>query len=160
DVVPRGLVAMALGLGMRKAVSVGFEDSGRREEVGRAVGTYGIAAGEELPGLPAFTVIGLNTDGHLWTYSVRSGQGEVITADVLPSPAGAHSIGTGPDGAVYMGAYLSSGVMGRIDPDTEEIESLRGPKQGDAIIAHGDQLVVSSYPGAVVHTGDPSADWS
>src|SRR5699024_2499668 len=56
--------------------------------------------------------------------------------------------------------YLSSGVMGRIDPDTEEIESLRGPKQGDAIIAHGDQLVVSSYPAAVVHTGEPSADWS
>lgn len=155
-----GDVLMAYDLRMRKALSVGFEDSELREQLAGAVGTYGIAAGEELPGLPAFTVIGLNTDGHLWTYSVRSGQGEVITADVLPSPAGAHSIGTGPDGAVYMGAYLSSGVMGRIDPDTEEIESLRGPKQGDAIIAHGDQLVVSSYPGAVVHTGDPSADWS
>lgn len=154
-----GDLLMAYDLRMRKALSVGFEDSELREQLAEAVGTYGIA-GEELPGIPAFTVIGLNTDGDLWTYSVRSGQGEVIAADVLPSPAGAHSIGTGPDGAVYMGAYLSSGVMGRIDPDSEEVESLRGPKQGDAIIAHEDQLVVSSYPGAVVHTGDPSADWS
>src|SRR5690625_7023546 len=110
---------MAYALRMRTALSVGFEDSELREQLAGAVGTYGIAAGEELPGLPAFTVIGLNTDGHLWTYSVRSGQGEVVTADVLPSPAGAHSIGTGPDGAVYMGAYLSS----RSEEHTSELQS-------------------------------------
>src|SRR5699024_11086387 len=151
---PEGDVLMAYDLRMRKALSVGFEDSELREQLAGAVGTYGIAAGEELPGLPAFTVIGLNTDGHLWTYSVRSGQGEVITAAVLRRPAAPPRSVTGPGGAVYLGAYLSGGVTGRIDPHAEEIESLRGPKQGDAIIAHGDQLVVSSYPGAVVHTGD------
>lgn len=153
-------VLMAYDLRMRRALSVGFEDSELYEQITGAVGTYGMAVAEELPGLPAFTVIGLTTDGDLWTYSVRSGEGEAITADVLPSHIGANSIGTGPDGSVFMGAYLSSGVMGRIDPDTDEIESLRGPKQGDSIIAHDDQLVVSSYPGAVLHTGDPSADWS
>ncbi|MGP9604204.1 hypothetical protein ACT3SY_15490 [Brachybacterium sp. AOP42-E1-35] len=155
----QGDVLMAYDLRARRATSVGFEESALREELSGAVGTYGIAASEELPGLPQHTVVGLNTDGVLWTYSVRDGQGSAVIADVLASPAGAHSIGTGPDGAVYMGAYLSSGVIGRIDPDTEEIESLRGPKQADTIVAHGERLVVSSYPGAVAHIGDPSAEW-
>src|SRR5699024_12268273 len=94
-----GDVLMAYDLRMRKALSVGFEDSELREQLAGAVGTYGIAAGEELPGLPALTVSGPNTDGHLWAYSVRRGQGEGVTADVLPRPAGAPSLGRGPDGA-------------------------------------------------------------
>lgn len=154
-----GDVLRAYDLRTRRSLSVGFEDSALREELSEAVGTYGIAAFEEVPGLPPFTVAGLNTDGALWTYSVRSGEGSAVIADVLASPAGAHSIGTGPDGAVYMGAYLSSGVIGRIDPVSEEIESLRGPKQADTIITHGEQLAISSYPGAVAHLGEASADW-
>lgn len=155
----QGDVLMGYDLRMRRTLSVGFEDSALREELSEAVGTYGIASSEELPGLPPYTVVGLNTDGVLWTYSTRRKQGSSVIADVLASPAGTHSIGTGPDGAVYMGAYLSSGVIGRIDPDTEEITRLRGPKQADTIVAHGQQLVISSYPGAVAHIGDPSAAW-
>lgn len=155
----QGDVLMGYDLRMRRTLSVGFEDSALREELSEVVGTYGIASSEELPGLPPYTVVGLNTDGVLWTYSTRRKQGSSVIADVLASPAGAHSIGTGPDGAVYMGAYLSSGVIGRIGPDTEEITRLRGPKQADTIVAHGQQLVISSYPGAVAHIGDPSAAW-
>src|SRR5690625_3957685 len=58
-----------------------------------------------------------------------------------------------------MGAYLSSGAMSRIDPQTQDVEYLDGPKQGDHIITHGDQMAVSSYPGAVVNLGSVEGDW-
>ena len=136
--------------------STGFEDSWLWQEMSEAVGTYALTAvdGEDGP-----IVTGINTDGEVWHYHVESQEGELVHADVLGSPAGAHSMGVGPDGAVYMGAYLSSGAMSRIDPQTGEIDHIRGPKQGDAIITHDDQLVVSSYPGAGVHIGPVADGW-
>ncbi|GAA4430671.1 hypothetical protein GCM10023169_34360 [Georgenia halophila] len=141
-----------------RVFATGFEGSELHRAMSDAVGTYGIAV-LDLPGYPADTVVGINTDGNLWRYNMATKRGELVPADVLGSPAGAHSMGVGPDGAVYMGAYLSSGALSRIDPLTQQIEQLRGPKQGDTIISHGDQLVVSSYPGAVVHVGEPGTEW-
>lgn len=139
--------------------STGFEDSWLWEEMAEAVGTYDFTITDEGDGPVA---IGINTDGQIWRYHLDTEQGELLEADVLGSPAGAHSMGVGPDGAVYMGAYLSSGSMSRIDPQSHEIEYLRGPKQGDSIMTHEDLLVVSSYPGAGVHTGSVQGgfDWA
>lgn len=148
---------MACQIPSRRLESVGFEDSPLKAELAGSVGTYGIALLDH-PDLPGDTVVGLNTDGSLWHYSVTSGEHRIVDADLLGSPLGAHSIGVDNDGTVYFGAYLSSGVMSRIDQDTQEIEALNGPKQSDAILAVGDRLAVSSYPGALIHAGGP-ADW-
>lgn len=153
----QGEDVMAYQIPSQRLESVGFEDSPLKAELAGAVGTYGISLLDH-PDLPADTVAGLNTDGALWHYSVATGEHRVVEADLLGSPLGAHSIGVGSDGTVYFGAYLSSGVMSRIDQDTEEIEALNGPKQSDAILAFGDRVAVSSYPGAIIHAGDP-VDW-
>lgn len=143
----------------RRLESIGFENSPLKEELAGAVGTYGVALLDH-PDFPADTIAGLNTDGLLWHYSPVTGRYSTTQADLLGSPLGAHSMGVGGDGTVYMGAYLSSGVMSRIDQGTEEIQALNGPKQSDAILAYGDQIAVSSYPGAIVHIGDPDHwDW-
>lgn len=140
--------------------STGFESSWIHEAMSEAVGTYDFTIAElDGPEFAGPTAVGLNTDGELWKYELGSGDAQLVTADVLGSPAGAHAIGVGPDGAVYMTAYLSSGAMSRIDPETQEVEYGRGPKQGDAIITHQDQLVVSSYPGAGVHMGSIDEGW-
>lgn len=157
-----GSVLTGFDLETEEVFSTGFEDSWVHEATADAVGTYElsvVAADDEAWGP---TIAGINTDGTIWSYDVATREGELVPADVLGSPAGAHSMGVGPDGAVYLGAYLSSGAMSRIDPVTQEIEHGRGPKQGDAIISHGDQLVISSYPGAGVHVGpvDGGWDWS
>jgi hypothetical protein len=110
--------------------------------------------------VPAETVVGLSTDGDLWTYNLPTGRTSLTRAAIAPSPAEAHGLGVGPDGNAYIGAYLSSGSMSRVDSSTLEVEPLRGPKQADAIATHGDELVVTSYPGAVVHVGDPSQPWA
>ncbi len=156
-----GDVLTGFDLDTEEVFSTGFEDSWIHEEMADAVGTYGFTI-TEVPGddFPGATVVGLNTDGHLWRYNLETGAAQLVPADVLGSPAGAHSMGVGPDGAVYMGAYLSSGAMSRIDPVTHEIEYGRGPKQGDAIVTHDNQLVVSSYPGAGVHIGSVDDGWA
>lgn len=156
-----GNVLRSFHLRSHQVRSTGFEDTDLWARLSPAVGTYGIAV-LDVPGQPADTVVGLNTDGDLWQYNIATGRTQVVRADILGARAGAHSLGVGPDGAVYIGAYLSSGVMGRIDQETEEIEQLRGPKQSDTISSHNGQIVVSSYPGAVVHVGDVSGEsqWS
>ena len=136
--------------------STGFEDTWLWEEMSEAVGTYALTAvdGEDGP-----VVTGINTDGQVWHYNVATQEGELVHADVLGSPAGAHAMGVGPDGSTYMSAYLSSGAMSRIAPGGTEVEHIRGPKQGSAIIAHEDLLVVSTYPGAGVHVGEAMDEW-
>lgn len=149
-------VLAGFDLETEETFSTGFEDSELWAQMADAVGTYDfqVTEGDEGP-----VATGMNTDGQLWTYHLDSQEGDLVEADVLESPIGAHSIGVGPDGAVYMGAYLSSGAMSRIDPQTQDVEYLDGPKQGDHIITHGDQMAVSSYPGAVVNLGSVEGDW-
>ncbi|MFG3715218.1 hypothetical protein [Micromonospora sp. NPDC047730] len=145
----------------RRSVSTGFEDSALPAQLADAVGTYGMSLVDlREPLFPGETVAGIDTDGRLWHYNLATRRSRIVPADVLGSPAGAHSMGVGPDGTVYLGAYLSSGVMSRIDQESQQVEQIRGPKQADAIVSHNGTIAVSSYPGAVVHTGDPAQPWA
>ncbi len=139
-------------------VETGFAQSELAEVLAEQVGTYGMEV-MQLPGTDGESVVGLSTDGDLWTYHLKTGETSVTRADIAPAPAEAHGLGIGPDGNTYIGAYLSSGSMTRVDAETLELQPLRGPKQADAIATHGDELIVTSYPGAVVHAGDPDEEW-
>ncbi|SEE91746.1 PQQ-binding-like beta-propeller repeat protein [Ruania alba] len=140
-------------------VPTGFAETELPAYLAQQVNTYGIEV-MDLPGTEGDVVVGLSTDGDLWTYHLTTGETSIIRAEIAPSPAEAHGLGVGPDGNTYIGAYLSSGSMTRVDAHTMELEPLRGPKQADAIATHGDELIVTSYPGAVVHAGDPAGEWS
>ncbi|MFE7331304.1 hypothetical protein ACFU8W_41650 [Streptomyces sp. NPDC057565] len=104
--------------------------------------------------------VGVANTGVIWRYDLDTGAGITVRGLPLGSPATLHSIGVGPDGKVYTGAYLSSGVMARVSTSTYEIEELSGPEQADHIVTHQDRIVVTSYPNAVAYTGatDPW-DW-
>src|SRR5690625_6622460 len=86
---------------------------------------------------PGTSVVGIRPDGKIWRYNLETGHGDVLATDIEGAPATTMSLAPGGDGQVYVGAYLSSGVMARIDPQTGEIEQLNGPEQADAITAHG-----------------------
>lgn len=139
-------------------VPTGFADTDLPAILAEQVNTYGIEV-MELPGVEGEVVVGLSTDGDLWTYNLSTQATTITRAEIAPSPAEAHGLGVGPDGNTYIGAYLSSGSMTRLDADTLELTPLRGPKQADAIATHGEELIVTSYPGAVVHAGYPDEEW-
>lgn len=78
-----------------------------------------------------------DTTGKLWFTINRSGQigrldpasREIRTWDVLPlnetSPSRPYSIALAPDGAVWFGAALRGGVVGRLDPATGAVKVYR-----------------------------------
>ncbi|WP_147915929.1 PQQ-binding-like beta-propeller repeat protein [Ruania zhangjianzhongii] len=139
-------------------VPTGWADADLPELLADQVGTYDMAV-LELPGTEGETLVGISTDGDLWTYHLSTGETTFTRAEIEPAPAEAHGLGVGPDGNAYIGAYLSSGSMTQVDAQSLELTPLRGPKQADAIATHGDELIVTSYPGAVMHAGDLEQEW-
>jgi len=108
---------------------------------------------------PGRTVVGVRPDGQTWRQNIETGHGDVLAAPAVGSPVTTMSIGEGGDGQIYVGAYLSPGVMARVDPATGAVEQLDGPEQADAIAAHEDLTVIGSYPEAVLHAARAGEPW-
>lgn len=109
---------------------------------------------------PDESLHGITPDGTVWTFGLSSGATTTVKTLPIGSPATLHTLGLGPDDKVYVGAYLSSGVMARASTSTYELEALAGPGQSDQVVAHDGRIYVTSYPNAVVYSGtvDPW-DW-
>lgn len=141
----------------RAAAPVDLADTGIEDELGETSQMFLTELGsDEFPGA---TVIGVRPDGQIWRHNLETGNSDVLGTDVEGAPVTTMSLAEGGDGQVYIGAYLSSGVMARVDPETEEIEELNGPEQADAITAHGPDTFIGTYPNAGVHRADAEADW-
>lgn len=104
-------------------------------------------------------LIGMNNDGSTWRFAPTTGEHETFESVVPGAPLTAHTVTSGPDDRIYVSTYLGPGAIGRYDPATEEITTLSGPGQASSLIGFGDQIVVGSYPGGVVHIGDPEQPW-
>lgn len=98
-------------------------------------------------------------DGEVLVFDPSADEVALHDVAVDSAPVIAHSIGLGPDGNVWVGAYLSAGVIAAIDSRSREITQLEGPEQGDAIAAVGPYLMVSKYPDGVVYRYDSSEPW-
>ncbi|SEE91714.1 PQQ-binding-like beta-propeller repeat protein [Ruania alba] len=104
-------------------------------------------------------LLGLNRDGSFWRFDPETGEQAYFESQVSGSRLTAHSIHVGPDDRVYMGYYLSPSLLGRFDPTTEEIEAISGPSQADSWATFEGDILTGSYANAVVHRGDPTAEW-
>ena len=130
-------------------IDTDLEDTGTH----RALNQFVSAAGEE-------TLLGLNRDGTSWAFEPATGEQQVFENQVPGSALRAHSLHVASDDRVYMGTYNGPGTLGRFDPATQEMEQIEGPSQADSFLTlQDDDLVMGSYGNAVVHRGDPAADW-
>jgi len=111
------------------------------------------------PEFPGETLVGVRVDGRLWRFDPATGAGDVLTPGIMGAPATVHSVGHGADGDIYFGAYLSAGVMARVDTDTGTVEQLTGPKQADSIVAHHNRTIVGTYPGADFYAAKANKPW-
>ncbi|PSL00401.1 hypothetical protein CLV30_11661 [Haloactinopolyspora alba] len=92
-------------------------------------------------------------------FDVTSGETRRVYADLEGAPPPIHSLGTGPDGKIYIGGYLSQSGMARWDPDTEKVERLRGVRQVEGFGTFGDRLLIGRYPRAVLSVYDTGLPW-
>jgi len=141
----------------REATAVDLSESGIEDEL---TGTSQMFLAElDTAEFPGASVVGVRPDGQIWRYNLATGNGDVLATDTAGAPVTTMSMAPGGDGQIYLGAYLSSGVMARIDPNSNEITQLDGPEQADAITAHGDQTFIGTYPNAEVYRGQAGHDW-
>ncbi|GAA4430676.1 hypothetical protein GCM10023169_34380 [Georgenia halophila] len=148
----------AYDVGARESAPVDVSGSGIAGEIAGTTRLFLTKLGtEEFPGQ---TLLGVRTDGRLWRYNLATGHADVILTQAHGAPVTTMSIAEGGDGDVYVGAYLSPGVMARVDVETGEVEQLDGPEQADSIAAHGDRTVVGTYPGAGFHVADHDRPWA
>ena len=70
------------------------------------------------------------------------------------------SIGDGPDGNIYCGAYLSPPGMGRYDPDKTGFELLTGTSQVEGFGSFNGDLVFGRYPQGRLYRYDLDQPWS
>ena len=75
---------------------------------------------------PGTSVVGIRTDGQIWRHNLETGHGDVVATEIEGAPVTTMSMAEGGDGQLYVGAYLSSGVMARIEPESGEITHARG----------------------------------
>lgn len=102
---------------------------------------------------------GMRLTGRHWLFDPQTLETSEVVADIEGAPISVHTLSLGPNGNVYTGAHLSSGVMGMIDGRTDGVVELSGPSQADEVTAFGTNIVVGTYPGAGVYVGDPSRPW-
>lgn len=141
-----------------QVVAVDWENSGIADELG---GTSDIALFDQGPdGTPGATLVGIKGDGTVWRYELSTGTGDLADPGIVGAPATVHSVGTGADGDLYFGAYLSAGVMARVDVQTRTVEQLEGPIQAASIAAvSGNRTVVGTYPGAEIYVARSTQAW-
>lgn len=134
-----------------EATPLGFAEHG--------VSTSSLRALEAFPVDDHDVIACFRQDGEVIVFDPSADEVSVHDVAVDSAPVIAHSIGLGPDRNVWVGAYLSAGVIATVDSHSREITQLEGPEQGDAIAAVGPYLMVSKYPNGVVYRYDAREPW-
>jgi len=83
----------------------------------------------------------------------------MVQGDAAGTPFKIRSLGTGPDGNIYVGGYLSPSGMARIDADTQESTLLKGASQIEGMTAYEDWLVYGQYPSGALYCYDVTQPW-
>lgn len=97
--------------------------------------------------------------GRTYGYNFATGDSSYQVPELLGAGAPIISLGTGPQGNIYTGAYLSPPGMGRYNPDKEGFELLTGTSQVEGYGTFGDELVFGRYPQGALYHYDPSKPW-
>lgn len=133
------------------ATALGFTEHG--------VSTSSLRALEAFPVDDHDVIANFRQDGEVIVFDPSADEVTVHDPAVDNAPAIAHSIGIGPEGDVWVGAYLSAGVIATIDTRSRELTQLEGPEQSSTIAAVGPYLMVSKYPDGVVYRYDSREPW-
>lgn len=98
-------------------------------------------------------------NGRIYAFNPATRTTYYHQSDLMGSGAQLVSIGAGPDGNIYSGAYLSPPGMGRWDPDNGEHELLTGTSQVEGFGSFNNDLVFGRYPQGRLYRYDLDQPW-
>lgn len=113
----------------------------------------------DLDGFPGPSLVTATSKAVFHVWHPATGETRHVRSDAAPTPFLIRSLGTGPDGNVYVGGYASPPGMARVDAETGQTELLPGPGQTEDMVAHGDHLVAGTYPGGRLYLYDTTRPW-
>ncbi|MET7331748.1 hypothetical protein [Nonomuraea sp. NPDC005650] len=115
------------------------------------------------------TLVGLGaaTDGtRIFRYEpAGGGWSSTLVTGTPVLPAAINALGTGPDGRVYTGGYLTGGtgvhdpLRSDADDSRPDRPTLNGLNQTDSLLAHDGLLYIGVYPSARLYSYEPGAPW-
>lgn len=113
------------------------------------------------PDFPGLSLVMTYYYGRIYAWNPQTRKTRYIgEADLQGAPNTITTLGSGPDGGVYVGAFLSPPGMARFDPDTGATTLLAGAGQIEGFGTYGDHLVFGRYPGAGLLDFDTTRPWS
>lgn len=113
----------------------------------------------DLPDFPGRSVVGTLWRGATFAYNPTTGAHRVVQSEIPGGAAPVNALGTGPDGRVYAGGFLSGGLA-TLDPATGVRLDYAPTQQVEGLATVGDLLAIGTYPGAGVHLYDPDLAWN
>ncbi|WP_147915930.1 carbohydrate binding domain-containing protein [Ruania zhangjianzhongii] len=145
-----GMIAYDLDTREQRAVSI---DLGGASARGWAVMDVG------LEGFPGESLVTATSKAVFHVWNPQTGETRLMRTDAMPTPFQIRSLGTGPQGDAWVGGYASPPGIAQVDAETGQSVLRPGPGQVEGMVAHGDDLVIGTYPGALLYTYDSTQDW-
>lgn len=110
---------------------------------------------------PGHTLIMTYYNGRIYTQNFEVMKGTYIGEGILEgTPNPIQTIGSGPDGKVYISGFLSPPGVAQFDPASSSYSLLAGAGQLEGIDTWGDnKLVMGRYPGADLLVYDTTQPW-
>ncbi|MGV9359517.1 hypothetical protein [Amycolatopsis sp. NPDC003731] len=111
--------------------------------------------------------LGAGPDGtRIFKYSPATGASSTRLVTGTPVlPAAINALGTGPDGKIYTGGYLTGGtgvydpLHGDADDNHPDTKTRTGLNQTDSLLAHDGKLYIGVYPSARLYSYEPGGAW-
>ncbi len=107
---------------------------------------------------PGYTLVGSIKQGILFKYNFERKSLKKTTLPIHGAPVEFRSIGSGPDGKIYTGGYLSGG-LGVYNPIDNTSVQYEGIGQTERMGISEDKLYIGHYPRAQIYEFDPSKPW-
>ncbi|QOR69721.1 PQQ-like beta-propeller repeat protein [Ruania alkalisoli] len=145
---------------------------------GREVKRYDLATGEitgtgkfpnatpeswgwmDVDGTGPYLTLTYWRDGRTYGWNLATGAGFYLVPDVEGAGAPLISLGAGPLGNIYAGAFLSPPGSGKYDPDGEGIALLNGTSQVEGWGTFDGNVIFGRYPQGSVYLYDPELPWN
>src|SRR5690606_38653350 len=95
----------------------------------------------------------------IYVHNFQSGKGYYLQPNVMGAGAQLTELGTGPDGDIYAGAYLSPPGMACWNPDQQTWTLLSGVSQVEGYGTFKENLLFGIYPTGALYCFNPNQPW-
>lgn len=110
---------------------------------------------------PGYSLVMTYYNGRVYSWNETTRKGIYLSESIMEgTPNPIQTIGSGPDGKVYVSGFLSPPGLAQLDPATDQYTLLAGGGQVEGFGSFGDDLVLGRYPNGELLRFDSTRPWA